>query len=119
MWATSRNRGVPVIIPFSVDSTSLEIKTIDLEVNGDYQLGVYFDNPNRALVDSLQFHYSIDDGQNWTNAAITQSINPISTDPDTLWIMWSTNDDLPNLDIPNVKLRISANLVSLVVAACK
>ncbi|MFC1564150.1 HEAT repeat domain-containing protein [candidate division KSB1 bacterium] len=101
--------GIPAIIPFAIDTAEIGIKPVNREIAGEIELGFQYLNSEKALVDSFQYHYTLDNGLSWSSADIRQGIGPDEASEDTLWVIWSTEADLPHQDLDSVRFRISSN----------
>ncbi len=101
--------GVPSVINVAVDTAEIGIKDVDREITGEVELGFRYLNLEKAYVDSFQYHFTYDNGLSWQPATIRQGLGPEEASDDSLWVIWSTETDLPHLDLDSVRLRISSN----------
>ncbi|MCH8286006.1 hypothetical protein IIB79_05685, partial [candidate division KSB1 bacterium] len=102
-------QGVPAVWAFAVDSTSIDIDDVIAEESGDILLQYYYPNIARAFLDSFAYHYSVDGGNNWSPAEVRLGTTGATASQDSMYIVWASNIDLPNLDLDVVLFRVSEN----------
>lgn len=105
-----QRRGVPAVWAFNYDSTSIIVQDIIGEESYDVLFRIYYPNPARTALDSFAYHYTTDRGESWVPASVRLGRAAEITRQDTLYIIWSSDIDLPNLDMNEVQFRISENI---------
>ncbi len=100
---------VPAVWNFGVDTTSIGIADVNVEEEGDVLLRFFYPNPARAALDSFAYHYSIDLGSNGNAASVRLGAGIADESQDSMYVVWSTDIDIPNQGIDEVLFRISAN----------
>jgi len=103
-------QGVPAVWAFAVDSTSIDIEDVVGEESGDVLFQYYYPNITRAFLDSFAYHYSVDGGLNWSPAQIRLGSTGATASQDSMYIVWISDIDLPNLDLDVVQFRVSENI---------
>jgi len=100
--------GVPAFWQISVDTTIISLRPIIGEESGNVLQRIYYPNPIRAALDSFVYEYTIDNGRTWKPAAIRKA--PVSSaTQDSIYIIWTSDTDVPNQDIDVVQFRVSEN----------
>jgi len=105
----SSRKGVPSVWTFAVDSTTIDLEDVVGEESGDVLFQYYYPNTTRAFIDSFAYHYSVDGGLIWSQASIRLGTTGATASQDSMYIVWSSDIDLPNLDLDVVQFRVSEN----------
>ncbi|MFA4906648.1 MAG: right-handed parallel beta-helix repeat-containing protein [archaeon] len=90
------NNSVPVIgtvfTPMTEQTGNVEIKFIVKDSEND----------------TLNYYvtYSTDSGENWKQPSLNFIYNNKPPEKDTLSLIWSSNNDIPNLDLKTIKLKV-------------
>lgn len=102
--------GVPSVWTFNVDTTTIDIQDIIEEESDDVLFRINYSNPARAAIDSFAYHFTTDRGENWFPASVRLGRAAEVTMQDILYVIWSSDIDLPNLDMDEVQFRVSENI---------
>ncbi len=101
--------GVPEIVPITLDVTDLTLRKINREIGYDVAIPFYYPGVVPPGEDRFTYQYSLNGGRNWIRATAADYTPPGGSPPDTHWVMWRSEEDLPGFDSPNVRFLVSSN----------
>ncbi|MBL7066980.1 MAG: VCBS repeat-containing protein [Candidatus Marinimicrobia bacterium] len=108
MTAMDNDTGLAYTIAIFVDNSlpAIALDDISGEQSGDVLIPYEIANDSLTTV-SLHCEYSIDSGNNWSNASVTGDTSDIGFQNYIDSLIWNSESDLPGIDLHTVRFRIT------------